>query len=49
MNYRELDHEFDRFVKSVVELFSFKKQSKLQIKKQQRKLAQQALNPLNLN
>lgn len=49
MNYRELDHEFDRFVKSVVELSHFKKQSKLQVNKQRRELAQQALKPLNLN
>ena len=48
MNYRELDHEFDRFVKSVVELSEFKKFTPHQLRVKQRFLAQKALKN-NLN
>lgn len=48
MNYRELDHEFDRFVKSVVELFTFNEITKHKLRVQRRQLAQKALRN-NLN
>jgi len=48
MNYREKDHEFDRFVKSVVELSTFGELPKHKRRVQTRRLAQQALRN-NLN